>query len=315
MLTVKFGNVFALFFLLIPIICVLVLIVYNRIFKKGIYISGIDSFKQGITPGIFAYYFCLFSFITGLFLIAFSISDPQKGIRRETITSKGIDIVISLDMSHSMLIPDYNGVQRIEVAKKHIEDFVKERKGDRIGLVTFSEQSILRCPATLNHSLLTRILKSLKIDKDKPGSTAIGLGIASAINRLSTIKDNQKSLSKIILLITDGANNTGEITPERAVEIAIKYGYKIYSIGIGNEHELDLELLQNISSQTGGIFYHAKNVKEFAGVFKDINNIEKNIIKVENYSAYNSVGYNIAFTGIILILISLFINFFYKRVS
>ncbi len=314
MFAFRLGNPLGLLYLLIPVSVIVLLIIRKYFLKTGVYLSGVAGYKQGITLHLTGYFLALFLFLAGLFFVAFSLCSPQKGIQREIVTSKGIDIMIAFDMSTSMLRNDYDKRTRLDVAKRYLEEFINSREGDRIGIVTFERGSILRCPATLNRTMIINIVRSFKIEAERISGTAIGLGLASAINRLNGITDNENSLSKIILLITDGVNNMGEITPERATEIAVNMGYKIYTVALGQDQELDIELLNKIATDTGGRSYHVRNADEFETVFEEINLIEKHDLSVETFARYNDIGYIFASAGIIMIMLGLFLNLIFKRI-
>jgi len=250
--------------------------------------------------------------------MAFSISKPQSGIKKERIVSEGIDIMISLDVSGSMTTKDYMGQSRIDGAKRIITDFIEKRKGDRIGLVTFGASSFLKCPPTVNYELLKGVIASLKIDpQDKFSSaTAIGIGLASALNRLIQLKDNDKSESKIVILVTDGINNAGEINPDAAKDIAVNSDIKVYTVGVGSSEEVDVALLNDIATKTRGVFFHAKTSGELGYVFSEIDRLEKRKIETIEYTRYKDIGYKFAFWGIVILLLGLFMNgFLFKRLG
>ena len=250
----------------------------------------------------------------GLFVIAFSLTRPQHGIQREKIVSTGIDIVIALDTSPSMLIKDYKNNTRINVAKGILANFVEKRKNDRMGIVVFSTNSMIKSPATTNTDLLKRIISKIEIDPRKEGTTSIGVGMASAINRLIKLKDNTESKSKILILVTDGKNNSGEITPQAATDMAKQLGIKVYTVGIGSSEELDFELLGNIAKGTGGKFFHASTSNNIEEAFTEINQLEKQKIETINFTRFKSIGYPIAAIGGLLFFLGLLgYSFLFRR--
>jgi Ca-activated chloride channel family protein len=310
----RLDNPWALLFLIFPILCLFIFISSRFIFKKGVKITGVSEFERGISLAPFFYFLTITIILLGLFIIAFSLSNPQYGIKKEKITTKGIDIMISLDTSGSMTIKDFLKQSRIQGAKNILENFIDKRKGDRIGLVTFADSSFLKCPATINYDLLKSIINKIEIDPNK--RTAIGIGLASAINRILKIKDETEPISKIIILVTDGKNNTGEISPEAATEIAIQTNIKIYTVGIGDKKEIDFDLLHSIAEKTGGIFFHAKTSGELGNIFEEINKLEKHNIETIEFVRFNNVGYKFASIGIYFLLIGLISNIlFFKRLS
>ncbi len=310
----RLDNPLGLLFLLLPLISLLVLILSRFIFKKGVNITGVENFVKGFSLNIGSYYITIFLILIGMTLIAFSIAKPQSGIKREKIISEGIDIIICLDVSGSMTIADYFTKSRIEGAKEILKKFIDKRKGDRIGLVTFSETSFLRCPATVNFDLLKKSIDKIYIDPRKQSSTSLGVGLASAINRLLKIKENTKPESKIVILVTDGKNNSGEISPETAMNIAIETGIKVYTVGIGDREEVDLDLLKDIATKTKAKFFHARNSEELQTIFDEIDKLEKIKIETVEFTRYKDIGYRYALNGTILMLIGLILNtLFFKR--
>ncbi len=312
----RLDNPWALLFLILPLSCFIMVIISRFIFKKGAKVTDVSFIERGFSLHVAGYFVTLFMILLGLFIIAFSLTKPQSGIKKEKIISEGIDIMISLDVSGSMTTNDFLKQPRIEAAKSIICNFVDKRKGDRIGLVVFGESSIIKCPATLNYNLLKDIVKRIIIDpnKDNSSRTAIGVGLASAINRLLKLKDNDKMNSKIIILVTDGKNNYGEITPEAATEIAKQLGIKVYTIGIGFDEDIDMGSLQKIANSTGGKFFHAQNSGELGYIFNEIDKIEKHKIETYEYTRFKDVGYKYAYIGILIFLLGLFLNsFVFKR--
>ncbi len=312
----RLDNPWAILFLLFPILCFCMVIFSRFIFKKGANITGISFYLRGFSFNVAGYFLSLLLTLLGLFIIAFSLTKPQSGIKKEKIISQGIDIMICLDVSGSMLTNDFLKQPRIEAAKSILLNFIDKRKGDRIGLVTFGESSMIKCPATLNYNILKTIISKIKIDPDKSNSsrTAIGVGLASAINRLLKLNDNEKPGNKIIILVTDGKNNSGEITPDAASEIAKQMGIKIYTIGIGFNEEIDMDILQRIADMTGSKFFHAQNSGELGPIFNEIDKIEKHKIESYEYTRFKDIGFKYAYIGIIVFLIGLFMNsFLFKR--
>lgn len=312
----RLGNPYALIFFVLPIACLIVFILSRFIYKKGVKISGVSNFERGFSILPYGYYFSTAMIIAGLFVITFSLTKPQHGMKREKIVSNGIDIMVALDISGSMTQPASKKMSRIESAKAIITKFIEKRAGDRVGLVVFAESSFLKCPGTLNYDLLKDIIAKIHIDPHKQSSTAIGIGLASGINRLLNLKDNDKVESKIVILVTDGRNNAGEITPHTASEIAMKSGIKIYTVGIGQEEQIDIELLENISEKTGGNFFHAQGSKELSDAFEAINSIEKRKIETIEYTRFKNRGYEFATLGVILLLLGILFNsVFFRRLG
>jgi Ca-activated chloride channel family protein len=236
--------------------------------------------------------------ILGTTFIILALARPQSNLSDKEINSEGIDIVLSLDISGSMLARDFKP-DRLEAAKKISMQFIKERPHDRIGLVVFSGESFTQCPITIDHQILLNLFKNIKSGMVEDG-TAIGMGLATAVARL---KDSQ-SKSKVIILMTDGVNNMGYIDPESAIKIAQTYGIRVYTIGIGKNGmapypvkdqngntffqnfpvEIDEALLKKIAQQTGGVYYRATDNNKLKSVYSSINRLEKSKIKIANYN-------------------------------
>lgn len=312
----RLDNPWALLLLIFPLISLLSLIFSRFIVKKGVKLTGVSFMETSFSIFSIGYYISTVLIITGLFVITFSLTKPQYGIKRDKIISEGIDIIVALDTSLSMTTSDFLKQSRIDGAKFILEQFIDKRKGDRIGLVTFGESSLLKCPATVNYNLLKSVIKRINIDPNRQssGRTAIGIGLASAINRLLKIKSDNPDLTKIVILITDGINNTGEISPEAATEIAVQTGIKVYTVGIGGSNEVDVELLDNIANLTKGKFFHAKTSGELGHIFESIDDLEKHEIETMEFSRFNNIGYKYACIGILMLIIGLILNtLFFKR--
>jgi Ca-activated chloride channel family protein len=243
------------------------------------------------------YFLPILKILSVIFAII-ALARPQSSLSDKEINSEGIDIVLSLDISGSMLARDFKP-DRLEAAKKISMQFIQERKNDRIGLVVFSGESFTQCPITIDHQILLNLFKNIKSGMVEDG-TAIGMGLATAVARL---KDSQ-SKSKVIILMTDGINNMGYIDPESAIKIAQSYGIRVYTIGVGKNGtapypvkdqkgntfyqnfpvEIDEVLLKKIAQQTGGVYYRATNNNKLRDVYDAINKLEKSKIKIANYN-------------------------------
>lgn len=245
------------------------------------------------------------------------IPRPQWVDERSKVNVDGIDIVIDLDLSGSMQAIDdlQDRRMRIDVAKEEAIRFIEKRSNDPIGIVIFAQDSLSRCPLTLDKKFLKNIVSSLNLGFIDPQGTALGTGLATAINRL---KDS-KAKSKIIILLTDGVPTPEKITPEEAIEMAKEFKIKIYTIGIGNKEggyvqhplmpgslarmrtEFDPALLQKIADQTGGKYFHAQNQKDMRTIYDTINTLEKT--KHETNIFHN---YYEAFLSLLWIILLLF---------
>lgn len=237
-----------------------------------------------------------------LALAAFIVALAQPRLTKSTtqVKASGIDIVVALDLSGSMNTGDYsvNGqpVSRFSVAKAVLEKFVQERPDDRIGLVVFAAQAFIASPMTLDHDYLLDNISRLEIGTINSDATAIGDGIITALNRLR----NVKAKSKIIVLMTDGANNSGRIDPITAAEAAQALGVKIYTIGLGNREIVEQEglpagflpdedTLRKISDMTGGEFYRGDNTEKLKSIYDQIDKMEKTEAVVSKYTQYREL--------------------------
>ena len=234
----------------------------------------------------------------GLFAIIIAIARPQKGIDESIIRTEAVDIILLLDLSESMDTRDFNRanqpISRLDASKEVIEKFLKNRPNDRIGMVGFASLPYAVAPLTLDHLWLTQRMMSLHTDMLDGRRTAIGDGIASAINRLR----DSDAKSKVIILLTDGENNTGSLSPENAAIAADALDIKIYTIGAAGprmgffsaNNEIDEEMLMELAKTTNGKFYRARNLASLEAIYDEIDNLEKTEIEVEQYTRYQEVG-------------------------
>ncbi len=234
--------------------------------------------------------------LLSIIFIIISLARPQSTNKWKNITSEGIDIVITLDISGSMLAADFKP-NRLDAAKDVATEFIAGRPNDRIGLVVFAAESFTQCPVTTDHATLINLMKNVNMGMIEDG-TAIGMGLATAVNRLR----NSKAKSKVIILLTDGVNNRGSIAPITAAEIAKTFDIRVYTIGIGTrgmapypvqtpfgiqyqnmEVEIDEPLLQQIAQLTGGKYFRATNIQKLKEIYKEIDKMEKTRIEIREY--------------------------------
>lgn len=244
--------------------------------------------------------------VVALVLAIFALARPQKADTKIKRNVEGIDIMIVFDISDSMLIEDMEPENRLESAKSTIAKFVKGRVSDRVGLIVFAGESYTRVPMTLDYPLLLSNLSEVETAHNMKMGTAIGVALANGVAR---IKDSTAK-SRVIILMTDGENNTGTIDPETALEIAKGYGIKIYSIGVGRDGDSQLpvmvedvfgrkvkryrpihssvneELLTKMAKDTGGKFWRATNGEALRSVFREINQLEKTNIETSQLTRY-----------------------------
>lgn len=232
-----------------------------------------------------------------LALLIVTLARPQLSQSRESKLAKGIDILLVLDISESMRAEDVEGANRIQTAKLVIKDFLAHRENDRIGLVVFAGESFTLCPLTLDYPVLAELLSDVKLGQLEDG-TAIGDALATATHRLRV----SQSKTKIVILLTDGENNAGNITPETAASLAKSFGIKVYTIGMGKEGGaripyadttfgkryrevltyLDENTLKLIASTTGGSYFRATDGQSLKRIYTDIDRFEKTKFEVTN---------------------------------
>lgn len=236
--------------------------------------------------------------VVTLSMVIFMLARPQSTNRWENTEVEGIDIMLAMDVSTSMLAMDLTP-NRLEAAKQVAAEFVNSRPNDNMGLTIFAGESFTQCPLTIDHTVMLNMLNSVKCDIAAQGiiedGTAIGMGIANAVSRLK----ESKAKSKVIILLTDGANNRGEISPEAAAEIAKKFGIRIYTIGVGTNGtapypyggrvvnvpvEIDETTLNKIATITDGNYYRATSNSKLKEVYEKIDKLERTKLNVKEFS-------------------------------
>jgi Ca-activated chloride channel homolog len=279
---------------------------------------------EGIRPSwtIHARHFLFGMSMLALALSITALARPQKGTQAEEITSEGIDIVIALDASSSMAAEDFEPNNRFFVAKLVVGKFIEALHYDRTGLVVFAAKAVTRCPLTLDHGVLLDVLNHA--EPVEPGSsadgTAIGNALATCLNRLR----ESKAKSRVIILVTDGVNNRGEIQPIDAAQMAKSFGVKIYAVGVGTtgiarvpmldpvrgkiyadvEVKIDEASLKQIAETTQGLYYQATDRPSLENIFEAIGRLEKTKIKVKTYTHYNERFYDFLFPAMALLFIA-----------
>ncbi len=253
--------------------------------------------------------------VVALFILG--IARPQSGTKEEEILTEGIDIVLAMDVSTSMLAEDFKPNNRIHVSKLVASDFIKGRANDRIGLVVFAGYSITQCPLTLDYGILLQLMEKIDAGMIEDG-TAIGMGLATAVNRL---KDS-KAKSKVIVLLTDGRNNRGQIDPLTAAQVAEALGIKVYTIGAGTRGEalypvqdpvfgkryvrmpveIDEGLLREIAEITGGRYFRATDRESLEQIYGDIGEMERTEIRTREYTRYSELFGYLLYPALFLML-------------
>ncbi|MFM2395391.1 MAG: hypothetical protein RLZZ546_3374 [Bacteroidota bacterium] len=267
--------------------------------------------------------------LLSLIALIIGLARPRVPAINESVKGKGIDIVIALDLSLSMLTQDFTP-NRLETSKKLSIEFVNNRISDRIGLVVFSGESFTQCPLTVDHEILKQFISQQQAGYLADG-TAIGMGLATAVNRMKESKAN----SRVVILMTDGVNNSGYINPLEAGNIAAQLGIKVYCIGIGSDEyalgpvginmsgnvvmnytksEIDEKLLTDIAEKTGGKYFRAKNENEFQRIYKNIDSLEKSEIETAVLKKYDEwYRIPVALSLICLLISFLLSNTIFRR--
>ena len=237
-----------------------------------------------------------FQYIT-LILIIVALSRPRIIDSLKETKMDVIDIVLVMDISSSMLATDFSP-NRLEAVKKTAKDFIEDRFSDRIGVLVFAGESFIQCPLTIDKNVLLSLMDDIQVAEQSYDGTAIGMAIANATNRLR----HSDAKSKVMILLSDGSNNAGELDPLTSADLAAKFGIKIYTIGAGTNqdvsfipgrgyirNEIDEETLQSIAKRTDGKYFRATNVSGLQDVYNTINELEKTEIEVREYTRYKEL--------------------------
>lgn len=311
-------------FLAIVILMVLYRLKKGRVYAATIKYSDLKIVKRSAKTGRAKWRGILTVMrIVAVALLAVALARPQAGTENREVTSEGIDIMLALDVSGSMKAEDFKPENRLYVAKEEIKKFVNKRYSDRIGLVVFSQSSFTQCPLTLDYGVLLTFLDQVKFGMIQDG-TAIGMALANCINRLR----ESPSKSKVIVLLTDGVNNAGQIDPLTAAGIAKTMNVKIYTIGVGKPgnamypiedpifgkryvylpNEIDEASLRQIADKTGGKYFRARSVEELEQIYNEIDLLEKTEIKVNEYVQYRELFPPLVYAGLLLLILEIFLG-------
>jgi Ca-activated chloride channel family protein len=298
--------------------------------KKGsapaLVYSGISQFA---VAGKFRRYLMHLPFVFRMLAIAMiivAIARPRSSESFEKTDTEGIDIVLTLDVSTSMLARDFTP-DRINAAKDIAIEFISQRPNDRMGIVVFAGESFTQCPLTTDRATLINLMKDIETGLIEDG-TAIGNGLATAVARL---KDS-KAKSRVIILLTDGVNNRGEISPLTASEIAKTFGIRVYTIGVGAmgmapypvmtpfgvdiqqvEVQIDEPLLQKIAEDTGGKYFRATDNTKLLEIYGEINKMEKNRVTVDSFPVYKELFMQYALIALYALLLEIIFRMFVIR--
>ncbi len=296
---------------------------FKRFKRPRIRISSIEAFRN-YRPS-FRQRMINLPFILRITAVAFlviALARPRSSSSASNVKTEGISIVLALDISSSMLAEDFRP-NRIEAAKKVALDFINGRPNDLIGLVIFSGQSFTQCPITSDHSVIRNLMREVKSGLLVDG-TAIGEGLATAVDRLK----DAPTKSKVVVLITDGVNNSGSIPPLTAGDIASTFGVRVYSIGVGTkgmapypqktlfgvqyqnmEVQIDEELLTKVAEATDGKYYRAVNNKRLEAIFAEIDKLEKSKIEITEFKKYKEEYLPFAALACLLLLLEMVLRY------
>ena len=265
--------------------------------------------------------------LCALCLIIVAIARPRSSTEMERVDSEGIDIVLAMDVSTSMLARDFQP-DRINAAKDIAVEFIAQRPSDRMGIVVFAGESYTQCPLTTDRSTLINLMKEVQTDLIEDG-TAIGNGLSTAVARL---KDSDAP-SRVVILLTDGVNNRGEVHPLTAAEIAKTYGVRVYTIGVGAngmapypvmtpwgvevqqmQVEIDEDLLKQIALETGGRYFRATDNTKLAEIYSEINKMEKTRTTIDSFPVYKELFPRWAIAALVLLLAELLVRLLIRRI-
>ena len=264
--------------------------------------------------------------IAALSLIIIAIARPRSATEKEKDDTEGVDIVLAMDVSTSMLAMDFKP-NRLNAAKDIAVEFIAERPSDRMGIVVFAGESYTQCPLTTDRATLINLMQDVQTDLIEDG-TAIGNGLATAVARM---KDSDAK-SRVVILLTDGVNNMGAVTPQDAAEIAKTYGIRVYTIGVGangeapypvltpwgNEVrnmkvEIDEDLLKNIADMTGGKYFRATDNTKLAEIYSEINRMEKTRTTIDSFPVYKDLFPKYAIAALVCLLLEILITVMLRK--
>lgn len=298
---------------------------------KGLIISDLMSLPRHRSWKLWVYKYTPLVLLASIIICILALARPRKALTETNVKTEGIDIMLVMDLSSSMLSQDFVP-DRLEVSKKVAIEFIEARKNDRVGLVVFAGEAFTQCPLTSDHVVLSTFFENLSVGQLEDG-TAIGMGLATAVNR---IKDSKAS-SRIIILLTDGVNNSGYIDPETATQLAEHYQLKVYTIGVGTEGyapspigrsrngdyvfgvaevKIDTLLLRDIAKRTGGRYFRATDSESLKEIYREIDVLEKTEMETEAFQRYTEMFQYFLIPGIIgLLLWFLLVEVIFKPIT
>ena len=271
---------------------------------KSTYLEGTMRIASSVSlenyfrrKGVLKYKIILYFKILTLVLIIIAIARPRKIDQLQMMNIDVVDIILVIDISSSMLAEDFKP-NRLEAVKDAAKKFITSRQGDRIGLLVFAGQTFIQCPLTTDNNVLGSLLKDIRIAEKEYDGTAIGMAIANATNRLR----DSKAESKIMILLSDGSNNAGELDPITAANLASQFDIKIYTIGAATDqsltyipgvgrmiNEIDEETLKEIANETGGKYFRARDKDMLSEIYAQIDSMERTEIEVKSYTKYKEL--------------------------
>jgi|MDTA01.2.fsa_nt_gb Ca-activated chloride channel family protein len=326
MQNLRFENPEWLLLLLFLPLLVYVFVRRKRFRQSSVRYSDISKFNELKVPvSIKLSNFLSILKILGLALLIVAMARPQAGRSTREVSSDGIDIMLTLDVSSSMELNDLDNGERtrLEVAKQVVSDFISGRESDRIGMVVFAGESFTQCPLTLDYNILLDFLRGIPIAEKSWDGTAIGMALINAVNRLREAEGR----SQVVILLTDGVNNSGEIDPQTAAETAAAVGIRVYTIGIGSdgsirravpgifgtryqnvEVEIDEETLRAVAEKTGGKYYRATSEQKLEQIYEEIGELERSEITSEIHVEYSERYTMFLWTGLVMLLAEILLS-------
>ena len=319
---IRFENPWLfVFFIVIPL---MILYQWRGLGRSKVRFPSLDNIKKLKKPSSLSpKHILLLLRCLAIAFFVMALARPQSGTRSKEVLTEGIDIILCLDTSGSMQALDFKWENerqnRLQVVKKVVNHFIKGREYDRIGMVVFGEEAFTQCPLTLDHVVLSSFLDHVEIGM-AGNSTAIGSALGICVKRLK----DRESKSKVVILLTDGRNNAGSVSPKTAAEVARMFAVKTYTIGIGKEGkpppladmtfgksyldqrvDLDEVTLKEIAEITGGTYFRATNSKALEKIYKQIDKLEKTEVKIKSYMEYEELFRWFLFPGLVFILLEI----------
>lgn len=327
-MTMYFEYPKLLWLLAIPLLLV-ALYVYRELSGRQPHmrVSSVDPWRQGgVSVLSYVRHLPFVLRTAALCLIVVAVARPRSSTEVERVDTEGIDIVLAMDVSTSMLARDFQP-DRISAAKDIAIEFIAQRPSDRMGIVVFAGESYTQCPLTTDRATLINLMKEVQTDLIEDG-TAIGNGLATAVARMM----DSDAKSRVVILLTDGVNNMGEVSPESAADIAQTYGIRVYTIGVGAngtapypvmtpwgveerqvEVEIDEALLQQIAQTTGGKYFRATDNTKLSQIYSEINKMEKARTTIDSFPIYKELFGKYALAALLCLLMELILRLVIRR--